>query len=97
MKNKQNIIYNNNISINVFLDNYCSNAQPIQDFINNISFKVLKNIERCSAINLRPNTDKITINLPLSLKKLYNHIDMGVYLEALEDGEINIGDNITIN
>jgi len=40
MKNKQNIIYNNNISINVFLDNYCSNAQPIQDFINNISFKL---------------------------------------------------------
>ena len=65
--------------------------------INNISFKVLKNIERCSAINLMPNTDKITINLPLSLKKLYNHIDMGVYLEALEDGEINIGDKITIN
>jgi hypothetical protein len=40
MKSKQNIIYNNNISINFFLDNYCSNAQPIQDFINNISFKL---------------------------------------------------------
>jgi|TARA_B000000475_G_C15987519_1_gene443657 uncharacterized C2H2 Zn-finger protein len=37
MKSDQPIIYNN-ISINVFLDNYCSNAQPIQDFINNMSF-----------------------------------------------------------
>ena len=48
MKSKQNIIYNNNISINFFLDNYCSNAQPIQDFISNISFKlcdIVKNNE----------------------------------------------------
>jgi hypothetical protein len=41
MKNKQGqIIYNNNISINFFLDTYCSNAQPIQDFISNMSFKL---------------------------------------------------------
>ncbi len=48
MKSKQNIIYNNNISINFFLDQYCSNAQPIQGFINNLSFKlgdIMKNNE----------------------------------------------------
>lgn len=41
MKSKQGqVIYNNNISINFFLDTYCSKAQPIQDFISNMSFKL---------------------------------------------------------
>ena len=65
--------------------------------INNIKFKVHKHIARCSAINLKPNTDKKTINLPFELKKLYNHIDMGVYLIPLEDGKINLGDNVALN
>ena len=62
--------------------------------INNISFKVEKNIPRCVAINLKPNTDDNSLNLLQSLKKTYNHFDMGVYLTALDDGLINIGDNI---
>ena len=41
MKSEQGqVIYNNNISINFFLDTYCSKAQPIQDFISNMSFKL---------------------------------------------------------
>ena len=63
--------------------------------INNISFKVEKNIPRCVAINLKPNTDDNSLNLLKSLKKTYNHFDMGVYLTALDDGHINIGDNIS--
>ena len=62
--------------------------------INDISFKVEKNIPRCVAINLKPNTDDNSLNLLQSLKKTYNHFDMGVYLTALDDGIINIGDNI---
>ena len=65
--------------------------------INRISFKVKKHIARCSATNLKPNTDKVTINLPMALKKHFNHIDMGVYLEALDDGEINIGDQVILD
>ena len=64
--------------------------------INNISFKVEKNIPRCVAINLKPNTDDNSLNLLQSLKKTYNHFDMGVYLTALDDGHINIGDNISL-
>ena len=64
--------------------------------INGISFKVEKNIPRCVAINLRPNTDDNSLNLLQSLKKIYNHFDMGVYLTALDDGTINIGDNISL-
>ena len=65
--------------------------------INKIPFKVKKNIPRCSATNLKPNSDKITINLPIELKKHYNHIDMGIYITPLADGEIKIGDKITLN
>ena len=65
--------------------------------INNISFKVEKNIPRCVAINLKPKTDDNSLNLLQSLKKTYNHFDMGIYLKALEDGKINIGDKIQLS
>ena len=64
--------------------------------INNISFKVEKNIPRCVAINLKPNSDDNSLNLLQSLKKNYNHFDMGLYLTALDDGQVNIGDNISV-
>ena len=62
--------------------------------INNISFKVEKNIPRCVAINLKPQTSDNSSNLLQSLKKNYNHIEMGIYLTALDDGKININDDI---
>ena len=65
--------------------------------INNVSFKVEKNIPRCVAINLKPKTDDNSLNLLKSLKKTYNHFDMGIYLNALEDGKINIGDKIQLS
>ena len=64
--------------------------------INNISFKVEKNIPRCVAINLKPKTDDNSLNLLHSLKKTYNHFDMGIYLTALEDGNISIGNSINL-
>ncbi len=64
--------------------------------INNISFKVEKNIPRCVAINLKPGTDDNSLNLLQFLKKNYNHFDMGVYLTALDEGKINTGDKIFI-
>ena len=62
--------------------------------INNVSFKVEKNIPRCIAINLKPQTDDNSFNLLQLLKKTYNHFDMGIYLTALDNGEINIGNKI---
>ena len=64
--------------------------------INNISFKIEKNIPRCVAINLKPKTDDVTSNLLQSLKKNYNHYDMGIYLKVLEDGKINVGDSVQL-
>ena len=64
--------------------------------INNVSFKVEKNIPRCVAINLKPQTDDNSFNLLQSLKKTYNHFEMGIYLTALDNGEINIGNSINL-
>ena len=65
--------------------------------INNVSFKVEKNIPRCVAINLKPKSDDNSFNLLKILKQTYNHFDMGVYLTPLEDGEINLFNKIVIN
>ena len=62
--------------------------------INNTQFKVLKNIPRCSATNLKINSSEKDINLPNMLRKFYGHIDMGIYLAPLENGQIKVGDNV---
>ena len=65
--------------------------------INNVSFKVEKNIPRCVAINLKPTTDDNSLNLLQSLKKNYNHFEMGIYLTALDDGKVEVGNKIETN
>ena len=65
--------------------------------INSVSFKVDSHISRCSAINLKPKTDNITINLPINLKKYYDHTDMGIYLTPINSGKINIGNEVLLN
>ena len=62
--------------------------------INGVSFKVEKNIPRCVAINLKPKTDDNSLNLLQSLKKTYNNFEMGIYLTALDDGNIEVGNKI---
>ena len=64
--------------------------------INNVSFKVEKNIPRCVAINLKPQTDDNSFNLLQLLKKTYNHFEMGIYLTPLNDGKINISNSISL-
>ena len=64
--------------------------------INNVLFKVERNIPRCVAINLKPKTDNSDLNLLQSLKKAYNHFDMGIYLRSLNDGKIKVGSAIKL-
>ena len=64
--------------------------------INKVEFQVLSHIPRCSATNLKINSEISDINLPVQLKKAYGHIDMGVYLIPLQDGQLSIGDNIEV-
>ena len=64
--------------------------------INNVLFKVERNIPRCVAINLKPKTDNSGLNLLHFLKKAYNHFDMGIYLRSLSDGKIKVGNTIKL-
>ena len=63
--------------------------------INNVSFKVEKNIPRCVAINLKPKSEDDSLNLLQSLKINYNHFNMGIYLTALNNGKVNTGETIS--
>ena len=94
-----------NIETSIFRGNICIDGiEPWKERewigkiirINNVSFKVEKNIPRCVAINLKPQTDDNSFNLLQSLKKTYNHFEMGIYLTSLDDGKINIGDTVNI-
>ena len=65
--------------------------------INDCLFKVLNTIPRCVATNLIPNSEISDINLPNMLRETYGHINMGIYLKPLNDGEINVEDIIERN
>ena len=65
--------------------------------INNVPFKVEKNIPRCVAINLKPKTDDNSLNLLKYLKTTYDNFDMGIYLTSLDEGKVHIGDKIELN
>ena len=83
---------------------YINNIKPWIEFswigkkiiINDCSFTVLKKIPRCSATNLRLNSDIFDINVPQKLKEVYGHINMGVYLLPLNNGTININNKIKL-
>ena len=65
--------------------------------INNVDFVVSDEISRCSATNLRPSTDIVTINLPKELKKIYDHINMRLYIVPQQNGVISKEDKIIIH
>ena len=65
--------------------------------INNVKFRVIREIPRCSATNIKPNTSKYDLSIPISLKKFYNHINLGIYLLPLDNGNINVNDEIFID
>ena len=64
--------------------------------INDIKFIISDEISRCSATNLKPSTDVVTMNLPWQLKNTYDHINMGLYLVPQQNGVISKDDKIII-
>jgi len=64
--------------------------------IGNQKFHIKKNIPRCVAINIKPETDDKNLDLLRSLKEHYQHFDMGLYLVPLSSGKITKEDIIKI-
>ena len=109
--NKKSISdFSNKISTNIEIERFRANiyidglaAWEERDWIgktiniNNIKFFVSDEISRCSATNLKPSSDIVTINLPNQLKKTYNHINMGLYIVPQQNGVISKEDKIIIH
>ena len=108
--NKKSISdFSNKISTNIEIERFRANiyidgiaAWEERDWIgktiniNNINFFVSDEISRCSATNLKPSSDIVTINLPNQLKKTYDHINMGLYIVPQQNGVISKEDKIII-
>ena len=65
--------------------------------INNLKFKVTKEIPRCVVTNIKPNSSEINLSIPISLKQFYNHINLGIYLMPQNNGTIKLNDDILID
>lgn len=51
-------------------------------------------IDRCAATNVDPATARRDLNIPLTLRKAYGHIDCGVLLRVAHGGRLEIGQSI---
>ena len=64
--------------------------------IGSATAKIVKRTKRCAATEVNPDTAARDIKLPFELRRLYGHMDMGIYAEVLESGSVKIGDTIDL-
>lgn len=62
--------------------------------IGGATLKVARRIERCAATNVNPDTAERDMNIPLTLRKGFGHLDLGVYAEVVAGGEVKPGDDV---
>ena len=53
-------------------------------------------ITRCAATEVNPSTGENDLNVPRLLRGGFGHLDCGVYLEVVEDGEVKAGDPVRV-
>lgn len=58
--------------------------------------EILMRIDRCAATNVNPETGVIDMNIPLSLRRGFGHIDCGVHAKVIMGGTIRRGDPISL-
>lgn len=51
---------------------------------------------RCAAVDVNPETAQRDTNLPKALKRHFDHVDLGIYLEVLADGAVAVGDRLAV-
>ena len=57
--------------------------------------KVVERTQRCAATSVNPDTAERDMNVPLTLRKGFGHMDMGVYAEVVDGGTVKTGDAVT--
>lgn len=58
--------------------------------------KVVKRITRCAATNVDPETAARDLDIPGALMRRFGNNECGIYAEIVADGEISVGDAITV-
>lgn len=58
--------------------------------------KITERTARCAATNVNPDTAQRDMNIPLTLRKGFGHMDMGVYAEVAVAGTVKVGDSVTL-
>jgi uncharacterized protein YcbX len=58
--------------------------------------EILMRIDRCAATNVDPATGAVDMNIPLSLRQGFGHIDCGVHAKVVMGGTIRKGDTLEV-
>ncbi|WP_299212048.1 MOSC domain-containing protein [uncultured Tateyamaria sp.] len=56
-----------------------------------VSFRILSRTKRCAATEVNPETAERDLKIPYLLRKELGHTDMGVYVEVVSGGTLNVG------
>lgn len=64
--------------------------------IGDVALKVLERIDRCAATNVNPANGAVDMNIPMTLRKGFGHIDCGLRCRVLMGGEIAKGDALSL-
>lgn len=62
--------------------------------IGSARFRGKARIDRCAAVNVNLDTTEVDMNIPLRLRKLYGHLDMGIYADVIAPGIVTKNDRI---
>jgi uncharacterized protein len=57
---------------------------------------VFEPTNRCDAVNVNPQTAQRDAAIPPALKRSFGHVDLGVYAQVSQGGEVRPGDSLTI-
>jgi len=58
--------------------------------------KILSRTVRCAATMVNPTTGDRDMNVPRALREFFGHVDMGVYAEVVEGGDIAEGAEVSV-
>ena len=58
--------------------------------------QIMEPIQRCAATNVNPLTAERDMNIPLTLRKGFRHMQMGVYAKVVAAGEIAKSDSLVL-
>lgn len=61
-----------------------------------MAYDVLKRTRRCPATQVNPVTAERDLEVPRLIRQHYGHADMGIYIQAAENGTLHCGDTASV-